>query len=120
MSPCAGRSICSAACASASTELMLFGATRLICQRIRYGGSRKSSQALPCLPMPSGAARRKAYTLDTAARARGISRRMVAYYEQGARPIPRVVALATARLNHAGKEDLPFRHSQLYDELGVL
>jgi DNA-binding transcriptional regulator YiaG len=37
---------------------------------------------------------RKAYTLDTAARALGVSRRMVAYYEQGAKPIPRVVALA--------------------------
>lgn len=42
---------------------------------------------------------RKAYTLDTAARALGISRRMVAYYEQGARPIPRVVALATRGLD---------------------
>ncbi len=38
---------------------------------------------------------RKAYTLDAAARALGVSRRMVAYYEQGAKPIPRVVALAT-------------------------
>ena len=37
---------------------------------------------------------RKAYTLDAAAKALGISRRMVAYYEQGDRPIPRVVALA--------------------------
>ena len=41
---------------------------------------------------------RKAYTLDTAARALGLSRRMVAYYEQGAKPIPRVVALATRAL----------------------
>ncbi len=38
---------------------------------------------------------RRAYTLDTAARALGISRRMVAYYEHGERTIPRVVALAT-------------------------
>jgi DNA-binding transcriptional regulator YiaG len=45
--------------------------------------------------------KRKAYTLDTAARALGVSRRMVAYYEQGARPIPRVVALATRALDHA-------------------
>lgn len=44
---------------------------------------------------------RKAYTLDAAARALGVSRRMVAYYEQGARPIPRVVALATRALDHA-------------------
>jgi DNA-binding transcriptional regulator YiaG len=44
---------------------------------------------------------RKAYTLDTAARALGISRRMVAYYEQGEKPIPRVVALATRALDHA-------------------
>ena len=41
---------------------------------------------------------RKAYTLDTAAAALGISRRMVAYYEQGKKPIPRVVALATRAL----------------------
>ncbi len=41
---------------------------------------------------------RKAYTLDAAARALGISRRMIAYYEQGAKPIPRVVALATRGL----------------------
>jgi DNA-binding transcriptional regulator YiaG len=41
---------------------------------------------------------RKAYTLDAAAKALGISRRMVAYYEQGDRPIPRIVALATRGL----------------------
>ena len=41
---------------------------------------------------------RKAYTLDAAARALGVSRRMVAYYEQGAKRIPRVVALATRGL----------------------
>jgi len=41
---------------------------------------------------------RKAYTLETAARALGISRRMIAYYERGAKPIPRVVALATRGL----------------------
>ena len=44
---------------------------------------------------------RKAYTLDTAAHALGLSRRMVAYYEQGAKPIPRVVALATRALDCA-------------------
>ncbi len=38
---------------------------------------------------------RRAYTLDAAAHALGVSRRMVACYEQGAKPIPRVVALAT-------------------------
>ena len=41
---------------------------------------------------------RKAYTLDAAARALGLSRRTIAYYEQGAKPIPRVVALATRGL----------------------
>lgn len=41
---------------------------------------------------------RRALTLDAAARALGLSRRMVAYYEQGDRPIPRVVALATRGL----------------------
>ena len=41
----------------------------------------------------------KAYTLDTAAKALGISRRMVAYYEEGKRAIPRVVTLATRGLD---------------------
>jgi DNA-binding XRE family transcriptional regulator len=44
---------------------------------------------------------RKAYTLDQAARALGLSRRTVAYYEKGDRPIPRVVALATRALDTA-------------------
>ena len=44
---------------------------------------------------------RKALTLDAAARALGLSRRMVAYYEQGEKPIPRVVALATRGLDAA-------------------
>ena len=41
---------------------------------------------------------RKAYTLDNAAQALGLSRRMVAYYEQGSKPVPRVVALAARAL----------------------
>lgn len=40
----------------------------------------------------------KAYTLDSAAQALGLSRRIVAYYEHGAKPIPRVVALAARAL----------------------
>jgi DNA-binding transcriptional regulator YiaG len=44
---------------------------------------------------------RRAYTLGAAARALGLSRRMIAYYEQGERPIPRVVALATRALEAA-------------------
>ena len=44
---------------------------------------------------------RNAFTLDTAARTLGVSRRMVAYYEQGAKPIPRVVALAMRALELA-------------------
>jgi hypothetical protein len=44
---------------------------------------------------------RKAYTLEEAAKALGISRRMVAYYDQGNKPIPRVVALATRALEGA-------------------
>ena len=48
---------------------------------------------------------RKAYTLDEAARALGLSRRMVAYYEKGNRPIPRVVALATRGLAHDDEVD---------------
>ncbi|MGE3623444.1 MAG: DUF2442 domain-containing protein [Bdellovibrionales bacterium] len=41
---------------------------------------------------------RKAYTLEQAAHVLGLSRRMVAYYEHGEKPIPRVVALATRAL----------------------
>jgi DNA-binding XRE family transcriptional regulator len=41
---------------------------------------------------------RRAYTLNEAASALGISRRMIAYYEEGDRPIPRVVALAARAL----------------------
>jgi hypothetical protein len=44
---------------------------------------------------------RKANTLVEAARALGLSRRMVAYYEKGDRPIPPVVALATRALDMA-------------------
>ncbi|MBI3798333.1 MAG: DUF2442 domain-containing protein [Deltaproteobacteria bacterium] len=40
----------------------------------------------------------KALTLDAAASALGISRRMAAYYDHGDKPIPRVVALATRAL----------------------
>jgi len=39
------------------------------------------------------------YTLDDAAHALGLSRRMVAYYDHGERPIPRTVALATLGLD---------------------
>jgi DNA-binding XRE family transcriptional regulator len=42
-----------------------------------------------------------AYTIEAAAEALGLSRRMVIYYEQGERPIPRVVALATRALAQA-------------------
>jgi len=44
---------------------------------------------------------RKDYSLDEAARALGLSRRMVAYYEKGDRLIPRVVVLATRALDMA-------------------
>ncbi len=43
--------------------------------------------------------KRKGYTLDAAARALGLSRRSVAYYEQGTKPIPRIVALAAHALD---------------------
>lgn len=46
---------------------------------------------------------RKAYTLDEAAAALGISRRMVAYYDHGDKPIPRVVALATRALDPSSR-----------------
>jgi hypothetical protein len=41
---------------------------------------------------------RQAHTLDSAAKALGVSRRAVAYYDRGAKPIPRVVALAVKAL----------------------
>jgi DNA-binding transcriptional regulator YiaG len=44
---------------------------------------------------------RKAYTLNGAARALGLSRRMVAYYERGEKPVPRTVTLATRALEMA-------------------
>ena len=47
---------------------------------------------------------RKAYTLDGAAQALGLSRRMVAYYEQGEKPIPRTVALAARALETANPD----------------
>lgn len=43
----------------------------------------------------------KDFTLDDAASALGISRRMAVYYDHGDRPIPRVVALATQALTEA-------------------
>ncbi len=47
---------------------------------------------------------RKAYTLEGAAKALGLSRRMVAYYEQGNKPVPRTVALATRALEMAAEQ----------------
>jgi DNA-binding XRE family transcriptional regulator len=43
----------------------------------------------------------RGFTLESAAKALGVSRRMIAYYEKGERPIPRVVALATRGLEAA-------------------
>lgn len=40
-------------------------------------------------------------TLDGAAKALGLSRRMIAYYEHGSKPIPRVVALATQAIDRS-------------------
>jgi DNA-binding XRE family transcriptional regulator len=45
--------------------------------------------------------KRNALTLDTAALALGLSRRTIAYYEDGKKPIPRTVALATRALELA-------------------
>jgi len=42
---------------------------------------------------------RKDYTLEDAAIALGLSRRTVAYYDHGDKPIPRTVALATLGLD---------------------
>jgi len=43
------------------------------------------------------------YSLDQAGKALGVSRRMVAYYEDGSKPVPRTVALAAKALE-AGLE----------------
>ena len=47
--------------------------------------------------------KRQTHTLDTAAKALGVSRRMVAYYDKGEKPIPRTVALATRALEIGAK-----------------
>jgi len=52
---------------------------------------------------------KQGYTLDEAALSLGISRRMIAYYEQGKRPIPRVVALATLALDN--QKDWVFKNT---------
>jgi len=48
--------------------------------------------------------KQKNYTLDEAAAALGISRRMAAYYDHGDKPIPRVVTLATQALTIAAMQ----------------
>ncbi len=54
--------------------------------------------------MPEGAfalwRARMGYTLDEAAARLGLSRRMVAYYDGGAYPVPKTVWLATQALEH--------------------
>ncbi len=65
---------------------------------------------------------RKAYTLDEAARALGLSRRMVAYYEKGDRPIPRIVALATRpeRWIWVPRDNLAYRADRSDDDRAFL
>lgn len=48
---------------------------------------------------------RNGLTLDTAAVALGVSRRMLAYYRSGARPVPRTVALACLGWEEMMKSD---------------
>jgi hypothetical protein len=50
------------------------------------------------------------YTLEGAAAALGLSRRMVAYYDHGNKPIPRTVALATQALDHLALGCNPANH----------
>jgi hypothetical protein len=59
----------------------------------------QEQSGLPISPKAFKAWRRRAYTLDGAARALGLGRRSIAYYETGAKPIPRVVALAAKALD---------------------
>jgi DNA-binding XRE family transcriptional regulator len=51
---------------------------------------------------------KRAYTLDDAAQALGISRRMVAYYDHGDKPIPRVVALAAIAFEYDPSPQIRF------------
>jgi hypothetical protein len=50
---------------------------------------------------------RNDYTLDEAAVALGLSRRMVTYYDHGDKPIPRTVALATLGLEQLALHGAP-------------
>lgn len=45
--------------------------------------------------------KRNSLSLSMAAKALGLSRRMVAYYHSGAKPIPKIVRLACAGYDHA-------------------
>ena len=47
-------------------------------------------------------------TLDTAAVALGVSRRMLAYYRSGSKPVPRTVALACLGWEEVMKNDLSY------------
>ena len=51
---------------------------------------------------------RHALTLDSAAEALGTSRRMLAYYRSGAKPVPRTVALACVGWEEVAKNDSGF------------
>jgi transcriptional regulator with XRE-family HTH domain len=52
---------------------------------------------------------KRAYTLDEAAAALGLSRRMVAYYDHGDKPIPRVVALAAMAFEYDPNPQIKLR-----------
>ena len=66
-----------------------FGATQL-----RRWAEEQSGNAMPVADFQAWVKTHK-MTLDSAAQALGLSRRMVAYYLSGEKPIPRTVMLAT-------------------------
>jgi Protein of unknown function (DUF2442) len=66
-----------------------FGATQL-----RRWSEEQSGNVMPVADFQTWV-KKHGMTLDTAAQALGLSRRMVAYYLSGEKPIPRTVMLAT-------------------------
>ena len=55
---------------------------------------RQTYSRLLCFTLPPLGMARNGLTLDAAAQELGLSRRMLAYYRSGEKPLPRTVALA--------------------------
>lgn len=68
---------------------------------LTLGGWRRNNRGSPCRPRRSGIGANATPIRSKPRRALGVSRRTIAYYEQGAKPVPRVVALAARALEPA-------------------